>query len=185
MSPSMDILISSNLERLLFMLSGHDDAMVKELMKKLSEEGSYTIPDELLQRIQETFCAYWTSEEECAQTIHALYQEEQEVIDPHTAVALHAARTYQKETGSEEPVIVLSTASPYKFSRDVLRCLNGEELTDDFKAMDRLHALSGLPVPQGLAELRDLPVRFTRSIEQKDGMHVIAERMKEIANVQD
>jgi threonine synthase len=185
MSPSMDILISSNLERLLFIMSNYDDIAVQGWMKDLNEKGSFSIPADMLSRIQELFKGVWTNEKECEDTIRTLYKEENTLIDPHTAVALHAMRKYREETGDSTPCIVLSTASPYKFSADVLKCISNETYSDDFAAMDRLHELSGVKVPANLSALRNLPVRFKRSIEQKDGMHAIAERMKEIGNVHD
>jgi threonine synthase len=185
MSPSMDILISSNLERLLFMMSGNDDVMVREMMAQLKDNGSYTVPASLKEKIQQEFCGYWTSEEDCAATMHDLFANENVLIDPHTSVALHAMRQYQSETKDELPCIVLSTASPYKFSHDVLKAVAKEDIADDFAAMDRLAEVSGMKVPAGLLELKSLPVRFQRSIEIKDGMHVIAERMKEIAHDHD
>ena len=185
MSPSMDILISSNLERLLYMMSGYDDAFTAEMMKKLKEEGSYTVPEEIMEKIRNVFAGCWTDEETCASVIHDLYTEENTLIDPHTSVALGALRSYRKETNDCTPAVVLSTASPYKFCHDVLKCISGEDVADDFDAMDRLHELTGVPVPKNLASLREMPVRFTRSIEIADGMHVIAKRMEEIGNAAD
>ena len=185
MSPSMDILISSNLERLLFMMSGNNDVMVKQMMTKLKEEGSYAVPSSLKEKIAEKFCGYWTSEEDCAAVIHDLFQQEHVLIDPHTAVALHAMKQYQKETQDSTPCVVLSTASPYKFGHDVLKAALQEDIADDFAAMERLQEASGMTIPAGLAELKQLPVRFERSIEIQDGMHVIAERMKEISHDHD
>lgn len=183
MSPSMDILISSNLERLLFIMSDYDDAFVREMMKQLNEKGSYTIPEEMHLRINEIFKGYWCDEETCAKTIHDLYHEEETLIDPHTAVALSAMRQYRKETGDNTPSVVLSTASPYKFCKDVLHSINGETIADDFEAMKRLYDVTGVNVPSGLAELKDLPIRFNRTIQKEDAMHVIAQRMKEAGNV--
>lgn len=184
-SPSMDILISSNLERLLFIASGYDDAFVSEMMLNLQEKGSYTVPENIMAKIRETFCGYWTDEDTCRNTIHDLFESEHVLIDPHTAVALAAKKKYTSETGDETPSIILSTASPYKFTHDVLACIDDENITDDFVAMERLQQLSGVKVPPSLAALKDMPVRFTRSIEISDGMQVIAERMKEIGNVHD
>ncbi|MBR4163035.1 MAG: threonine synthase [Solobacterium sp.] len=182
MSPSMDILISSNLERLLFMLSGNDDAFVNEMMRKLKEEKEYTIPAEMLSKLQESFSAYWTSEEDCADTIRKLFNEEHELIDTHTAVALAAMNAYKKDTGDTAPCIVLSTASAYKFSHDVLQCITDEDIPDDFEAMEQLHTVTGVEIPKNLSGLKDMPVRFTRSIEKEDGMHVIAQRMRELGH---
>lgn len=180
MSPSMDILISSNLERLLFMMSGYDDAFVKECMEKLQKEKSYTIPSALLEKIQEVIAGYWTDEEECAKTIYDTYKESDVLIDPHTSVALSVCKKYQSE-GNSEPCIILSTASPYKFSKDVLKALHVES-EDGFEAMHALHKMTDVPVPANLQTLESLPVRFTRSIEKSQAMDVIAERMKEIGH---
>ena len=180
MSPSMDILISSNLERLLFMMSGYDDAFVMDCMEKLQKENSYTIPSFLLEKIQEVFAGYWTDEEECAKTIYDTYKESNVLIDPHTSVALSVCKKYQSE-GNNEPCIILSTASPYKFSKDVLKALHVES-EDGFEAMHTLHKMTDVPVPANLQALESLPVRFTRSIEKSQAMDVIAERMKEIGN---
>lgn len=184
-SPSMDILISSNLERLLFMASGYDDAFVRDMMKKLAEEGSYTVPEDIMASITETFSGYWTDEDTCRKTIHDLFENEHVLIDPHTAVALAAKRKYEAETGDHTPCIILSTASPYKFTHDVLACVDGEDIQDDFEAMERLHELSGMKVPASLAALKDMPVRFTRSIEIDEGMKAIADRMKVISHDRD
>ena len=181
MSPSMDILISSNLERLLFMLSGNDDKLTSRLMQDLKEKKIYEVPDSLLKKLQESFTAFWSDEADCAEVIRSLYASENILIDPHTAVAYHAMKEYKKN-GNTEPCIVLSTASPYKFGRDVLQSVNGSAPADDFDCMEALHALTGVPVPENLASLKDLPVRFTRAIDTADGLRVIAERMEEISN---
>ena len=182
MSPSMDILISSNLERLLFTMSDNDDSFVANMMKELNEQGSYTVPSNIQEKISSIFKGYWTSEENCAKTIHDLYEKEHVLIDPHTAVGLHAYRQYQSQTQDKTPSIVLSTASPYKFCKDVYQAVSNNCIEDDFEAMDALHTYTQTAIPSNLACLKDLPVRFTRSIEKEDGMKVIAERMKEIGN---
>ncbi len=182
MSPSMDILISSNLERLLFMVSGYNDEMVRDIMKKLKEDGSYSLGREMMDEIRATFAGYWTDEDTCAKTIRDLYTEENVLIDPHTSVALSALRKYRETTGSEEPAVVLSTASPYKFCKDVLSCVSEKKTDDDFEAMELLHEVTGVKIPENLANLKDLPIRFTRVIEKEDGMHVIRERMEELSN---
>ena len=185
MSPSMDILISSNLERLLFILSGNNDIKVSAMMDSLKQKGSYRVDDVMLKKIKENFCGYWTDEEECAVTIHDLFVEQNCLIDPHTAVGYSAMRRYQRETGDYTPCVVLSTASPYKFCKDVLSCITGEKKDDDFEAMDELAEVSGMKVPANLSELRSLEVRFTRSIAKEDGLKAIAERMRGLGNVQD
>lgn len=182
MSPSMDILISSNLERLLFIMSDNDNFFVANMMKELNEQGSYTIPSNIQEKISSIFKGYWTNEEDCAKTLHDLYKKEHVLIDPHTAVGLHAYRQYQLQTQDKTPSIVLSTASPYKFCKDVYQAVSSNCIEDDFEAMDALHTYTQTAIPSNLACLKNLPVRFTRSVEKEDGMKVIAERMKEIGN---
>ena len=182
-SPSMDILISSNLERLLFMLSDYDDAFVRDCMNGLKEKGCYTIPADMLAKLQESFSGTWVDEDACRAEICRMFREENIVIDPHTAVASAGLAQYRAKTGDSTPCIVLSTASPYKFSRDVLASIGETDVQDDFEAMEKLHALSGMPIPKGLAELRDLPVRFEESIAKEDGLNYIAKRMEELSHV--
>lgn len=181
-SPSMDILVSSNLERLLFMESDYDDSLVKQLMNDLKEKGKYTVSDALLAKIQADFAGYWTSEEDCRKAIHDLYVSEGVLIDPHTSVALAAMDAYQKETGDSTPCVVLSTASPYKFTASVLEALEKEVPENDFDAMRTLSALTSTTIPQPLADLEFAKPRFSEVIAVEDGMHVIAARMKEIAH---
>ncbi len=179
-SPSMDILISSNLERLLFMLSG-DDRLVASLMKELKENGFYQINEALKDRIQAEFKAYWASEDECRSEISRMWKEEDIIIDPHTSVAVTAAAKYRTETGDKTPCIILSTASPFKFSKDVLSCIEGELPEDEMLCMEKLSQITGNPIPKGLAELSELPVRFTRSISKEDGIAFIAAKMSELS----
>lgn len=180
-SPSMDILISSNLERLLFMMSGNDDAFIRDIMQELKEKGEYTIPKQLHQKISSIFKGYWVDENACSNTIHDLYQNEHTLIDPHTSVGLDAYLQYKKETNDPTKTIILSTASPYKFCKDVLQAINQEKVEDDFEAMNRLYEVTNVPIPKNLSSLKEMPIRFTKSIHIEDGMHVIAKRMEEIS----
>lgn len=184
-SPSMDILISSNLERLLFMMSDYDDTFVNNMMESLKDTGSYTIPETMLQKIQEKFIGYYAQEEACKQTIHDTFLHENTLIDPHTSVAVDCYHQYLKDTNDTTPTIVLSTASPYKFCTDVYASLTNTSITDGFEAMEKLYSYTNVPIPQNLSQLKDMPIRFTRSIEIKDGMKVIAQRMQEISHVND
>lgn len=179
MSPSMDILISSNLERLLYLLY-KDSNKINELMKKLDEEKYYEVDDGVLEKLQKDFRAYWTSEEETTKTIKELFEKEKVLIDPHTAVALNAARKYRNETGDNSRTVVLSTANPYKFTADVLKAVSNEQIEDPFEAMRRLEEISGMKAPKNIKELEQLPIRFNRSIEISEGMNVIRKRFEEI-----
>ncbi|MGM9917903.1 MAG: threonine synthase, partial [Lactimicrobium massiliense] len=182
MSPAMDILVSSNLERLLFLKSKKDDALVKDLMKQLQTDGKYTVPAELLASIQNDMTGEWTNEEDCARTIHDTWQNEHVLIDPHTAVAVHGLKQYQQDTKDSRPSLVLSTASAYKFSHDVYKALTNKEEADDFKAMKDLCTLTGCPIPANLANLENLPVRFHTVIDQEDGMNTIRNIMEELSH---
>ena len=153
-SPSMDILVSSNLERLLFYVSGGDADLVRRCMDSLSKEGFYRFPDALMDRLRAEFAAYCCTDAEGADEIGRLWREEGYLCDPHTAVAARAAREYQKESGTKAPLVILSTASPYKFPAAVLAAIGGEAGGDEFARMDALASLSGVPVPRGLASLR-------------------------------
>ena len=181
MSPSMDILISSNLERLLYLLYKDSDK-INDLMKKLDEDKYYKVDDSVLKKMQEDFKAYWTSEEETKETIKGLFENEKVLIDPHTAVALSATKKYKNETDDISQTVVLSTANPYKFTADVLKAISNERIEDPFVALRKLEEISRMEAPKNLKELEELPIRFNRSIEISDGMNVIRKRFEDINN---
>ena len=160
-SPSMDILVSSNLERLLYHVTG-SDAEVAGLMKSLSETGSYTVRPETLAAIQESFGCGWSSEEEVAGEIRARYEQDGYLCDTHTAVAFHVAGHHKREG---VPMVVLSTASPYKFPRSVLEALGHTAPQNDFEAMQELEAATGRTAPASLAALRQKAERFSTVID--------------------
>ena len=180
-SPSMDILISSNLERLLYFASNGDCELVTSLMKQLSEEGQYTIPAEMTEVITSEFSAYWCDQDMCRQEIRELFEQEHILIDPHTAVAVSALHQYRAE-GHKEYAVALSTASPYKFAQDVLSAITANASQDPFEAMKQLEELSGVPIPAGLADLESLPVRFNTTIDKEDGISWIAGKMEELSH---
>ena len=168
MSPSMDILISSNLERLLYHLT-EDTAEVAAWMKQLTEVGKYDA-SRLLPALKENFWAAFADDAATEQEIRAVYERTHYTLDTHTAVAYRAAEAYRRETGDTRPMIVLSTASPYKFGASVLHAL-GEDTAgmDEFAQMERLHARSGMAVPPRLAALRTASV-LHKGICAKDDM---------------
>ena len=159
-SPSMDILISSNLERLLYHLT-EDEAKVAGWMAQLAETGCYTVDARTLARLQETFRCGWADDAAAARTLHDLWAQDRYLCDPHTAVAFHAA--VRQRTAA--PMVVLSTASPFKFPRDVLAALGLEVPASDFDAMDALTRATGSPAPAQLSGLKALPVRFDRTLD--------------------
>jgi len=161
MSPSMDILISSNLERLLYELTGRDDRYTRELMTELKDKGRYRISDEMHTALTEQFWGAYASEEDTAQSIRDTFHEQGVLIDPHTAVGAHVAGLYRKETGDTRPMLVASTASPFKFATDVLACLGAESTGDADGDIEKLAALSGQTPPPPLMGLSDRPVKHT------------------------
>ena len=160
-SPSMDILVSSNLERLLYHVTG-SDAEVAGLMKSLSETGRYTVRPETLKAIQESFDCGWSSEEQVAGEIRARYEKDGYLCDTHTAVAFHVA-AQKKRDGV--PMVVLSTASPFKFPRSVLEALGHTAPENDFEAMQALEEATGRTAPASLAVLRQKAERFSTVID--------------------
>lgn len=177
-SPSMDILVSSNLERLLFLLSNHNDVLINQYMASLKNDGHYTISDDLRQRLQESFAAYDCSEDECKKVIHDTFHKEHILIDPHTAVAVHACHAYKQESNDNTPCIVLSTASAYKFAKDVYTALTEKSCTDEFEAMNVLHDYTSIAIPKNLACLKDMEIRFTNTVKKEDALATIAKRLE-------
>ena len=160
-SPSMDILVSSNLERLLYHVTG-SDAEVAGLMKSLNETGSYTVRPETLAAIRESFDCGWSSEEQVAGEIRARYEKDGYLCDTHTAVAFHVA-AQKKRDGV--PMVVLSTASSFKFPRSVLEALGHTAPENDFEAMQALEEATGRTAPASLAALRQKAERFSTVID--------------------
>ena len=166
-SPSMDILVSSNLERLLYLLSG-DDKLVAGLMKSLSEEGAYEVPAEMLAKLHELFWAGCCDDEAAKAAIGKVWKEEHYLCDTHTAVAWDVAQQYKKENPAHNAVVVLSTASPYKFPAAVLEGIGERAKGDEFDVMEQLHDVTGVPVPKNLASLREREVRHRDVIERDE-----------------
>ena len=177
-SPSMDILVSSNLERLLSLLTG-DDAYVAGLMKQLNERGHYKVSDELLKKLKAEFSCGCCDDAAAAETIGRLWAEENYLCDPHTAVAWNVAEQFGKTCSDGAPVVVLSTASPYKFPAAVLSALGQKAGEDEFAVMEELHARTGVPVPKNLAALREKPVRHKDVIGREDMLAYVLEKAGE------
>lgn len=165
-SPSMDILVSSNLERLLYLLSG-DTKLVASLMKQLKEEGAYTVPDALKAAIQKEFWAAYCDDVRAAEIIGRVYREQHYLCDPHTASGFAAAEDYRNETGDLTPMVILSTASPYKFPAAVLSAIGGDTGGDEFEQMERLQQMTGVPIPAPLASLKGKKELHTDVIEKE------------------
>ncbi len=177
-SPSMDILVSSNLERLLSLLTG-DDAYVAGLMKDLNEQGHYKVTDELLDKLQAEFSCGCCDDEAAARTIGKVWAEEKYLLDPHTAVAWTVADQFAHIHRDGAPVVVLSTASPYKFPAAVLSALGQKVSDDEFAVMEDLHTSTGVPVPKNLSALREKPVRHTDCIDREDMLSYVLKKAGE------
>ncbi|MBR2281142.1 MAG: threonine synthase [Spirochaetales bacterium] len=168
-SPSMDILVSSNLERLLFLASGCDAAKVESWMKDLSGNGFFTVDEPVMARIRETFKAYCCTEKETLETIGRTFREDGYLCDPHTAVGIKASRDYRSDMKDDVPTIVLSTASPYKFPTPVSEAIGLEVCGDEFSQIDAICKRTGVPVPGNLSSLKSKKVLHDDVIE-RDGI---------------
>ena len=165
-SPSMDILVSSNLERLLYLMSG-DCALVAKLMNDLNTQGHYQVPAKLLEEIQRQFWAGWCDDAKGAETIAKVWKENGYLCDTHTASGWAVAQDYVNQTGDNRPVVVLSTASPYKFPAAVLRAIGETAMGDEFDQLEQLHAVTGVAIPKNLAALRTKPELHTGVIDKE------------------
>lgn len=165
-SPSMDILISSNLERMLYYFSDGDTELISRLMNDLATTGRYEVPGEIMEKIRSVFDCGWADEDQVRTAIAECWNDNHYVIDPHTACAYHVLST--TEGTPTAPRVILSTASPYKFPRAVLEALGQTAPSSDFECMEDLHALSGMDIPENLRSLEGQSARFTDEIDVAD-----------------
>ena len=173
-SPSMDILISSNLERLIYLIAGNDSDKNRELMTSLSGNGTYTITDSMREKLSD-FYGNFANEKETAQTIRTLYEKTGYIIDPHTGVASCVYGKYKEETKDSAPSVIVSTASPYKFTRSVINAIGSDSSEDDFALADRLSALSGVRIPKAVEEIRNAPILHNRVCEKDEMKQTVRE----------
>ena len=166
MSPSMDILISSNLERLLYSIT-QDPEEVRRYMARLNEVGRYQVGGKVKEKLQKRFKGYFCDDKETQRVIRSMYDRHGYLIDTHTAVAFSALEKYRAETGDGAPAIVASTASPFKFCSSVLEALGAADIAQGLDALDQLTAKTGQPAPAPLAGLRNKRVRFTQVVEKE------------------
>ena len=180
-SPSMDILISSNLERLLYEYADRDPEQVREWMQQLSEDKMFSIGVKRSKELKKIFWADYADDEMTAAEIRRVLDRNEYLMDPHTAVASHVLQQYRLQTGDQTAAVIVSTASPYKFAPDVAAALLGEDAVEDldfFACAKRLEKLTGVAIPKQIYELRDLPVRHTATCAP-DGMEAaVMEAMK-------
>ena len=170
-SPSMDILISSNLERLLYHLSDCNDTLIAEYMTKLNIDGSYRVNDDILEKIRDLFYADCASDVETKQTINNINKAYGYTADTHTAVALNVYDKYVEDTGDTTKTVIASTANPYKFNESVINAITGEgggDGLDEFELLDKLCEISKMEIPASLAELKNKQVRFDIVCNKED-----------------
>ena len=173
-SPSMDILVSSNLERLIFHLVGNDATKTKELMESLVATGQYQLSD-FDADILDLFAAAYADESETAAEIKRVYEASDYIEDPHTAVASAVYQKYRTQTGDAAKTVIASTASPYKFPVVAVEAVTGETGLGDFEALAKLHTLSGVSVPPAVDGLETAPVRHRTSVAAKDMQAAVEE----------
>ena len=178
-SPSMDILISSNLERLLYLLTGEDDAQIREWFTALAEKGTYEVTDAVKAKLTEQFYGGFCDDAETKATIAELYQKYGYTCDTHTAVAVKGYEDYRKETGDTTKTLIASTASPFKFSASVLDALGKKPAdgTDEYDMVELLHEVSSMEIPQSLAALKTKPRRFDGSIDKSEMQQFVLQEL--------
>ncbi len=177
LSPSMDILISSNLERLLFSLSGENDAQVRGYMECLAETGRYEVSEELKRKLAQYFSAGFCDDDATKATIREMWEKHHYLIDTHTAVAFHVLEEYRRETGDDTLAIVASTASPFKFCDSVLDALGVTKIAEGTDVLDQLAEKTGVPAPAPLAGLKDQAVRFDQWVEKEQMVDKVLEML--------
>lgn len=175
MSPSMDIIISSNLERLLFEVSGRNDKLTKERMDALKQSGKYSITSEELEEIAKVFDAGFCDEEGTADSIANCYEAYDYLMDPHTAVAAGVFTEYAEQNADERSVVIVSTANPYKFPADVYEAVSGSRVDDAYEAARKLNEFTMVEIPEPLQGLQDKQVRFTRVIDKSEIENFVVE----------
>ena len=169
LSPSMDILISSNLERMIFELSDRDDELVKDYMRQLAESGCYQVSGSILEKLSREFAAGFCDDEQTQRVIARVWNEEGYLIDPHTAVAFDVLDQYRRKSGDETVSLVVSTASPFKFCAGVLDALGEKNHRSGTDILDQLSEFTGVKVPAPLAGLKHKQRRFD-VVAEKDCM---------------
>ena len=177
-SPSMDILISSNLERLIYRIAGEDAAKNQDLMQQLTSQGKYEITPQMKEQLQD-FYGNFTSEEETAEVIRDLYEKTGYVIDTHTAVASGVYAKYKKATGDDKPTVIASTASPFKFARSVMGAIDESYLEmEDFALVDKLSEIANVAVPKAVEEIRSAEIRHKTICEVEEMPQIVRDFLK-------
>lgn len=174
-SPSMDILVSSNLERLLWAISERDAQKVKELMNSLKEKGYYQIDSKMREKLKD-FCGGFASQEECRQSIKEVFDESKYLIDPHTAVAYAVYKKYIKETEDKTKTVIVATASPFKFTKSVMESIDSRyKKFDDFELIEKMSDLTQIPIPKAIRNIENKPIRYKMVCRKEEMKAKIAE----------
>ncbi|MBP9988553.1 MAG: threonine synthase, partial [Ruminococcus sp.] len=179
-SPSMDILVSSNLERLLFLLSGMDDKQIKLWMNELSQKGNYTVSDEVFEKISALFEAGSCDDEDTKKCISKTFDKFNYLSDTHTAVAISVYDDYRAVTGDVTPTVIASTANPFKFGKAVLDAIR-PGITDEMDEFDMvlgLHVETGAECPRQLADLKNKTPRFNGCCKKEEMEQVVFDLLK-------
>ena len=177
-SPSMDILISSNLERMLFELSGRDADKTVSWQSDLKEKGAYTVDSDVKSVLDELFFGGYCDDEQTKKTIKCIFEEKGYLCDTHTAVAVSVAKEYKEKSGDNRIMVIASTASPYKFSGSVLSALGGEATDNEFETVSKLSALTNTKAPAPLSELSSKKVRFNNLCSAEEMEQVVLDYLK-------
>ena len=176
-SPSMDIIISSNLERLLYIVSGMNDELVAEYMSSLSNSGKYTVSEDIKNKIDADFAAGFCDDELTKIAIKKIKDEYDYTADTHTAVAIKVYLDYKEATGDTTKTVIASTANPYKFNKSVLEAISPENLDglDEFELLDRLSKVSGYVIPESLSGLKTKEIRFNKVTTKENMKDAVSE----------
>lgn len=179
-SPSMDILVASNLERLLYLVT-RDSERVKKYMLNLKTEGYFKVEEEVLKDIQESFWGDFSTDDQTRNSIKTIYREYGYLVDPHSAVGFDVYTKYQKQTSDNTKTVVLQTANPYKFAKDVLNALFDGEYNniDPFEAVETLYAKTGVEVPEGIKSILSKPILHPDVIEKERMFDFILEKIRD------
>jgi threonine synthase len=171
----MDILVSSNLERLLWAISERDAQKVKELMNSLKKKGYYRIDYETEEKLKD-FYGGFAPQEESRQCIKEIFEESKYLIDPHTAVAYTVYKKYVKETGDKTKTVIVATASPFKFTKSVMESIDKRyEKFDDFELIEKMSDLAQVPIPSGIKDIEKMPIRHKMVCKKEEMRARIAE----------
>lgn len=178
-APAMDILVSSNLERLVYMMA-QDSQKVKSYMDDLNQNGVYEISSDLLEKIQDVFKAGWLNEDEVLDTIKTCFEQTGYLLDTHTAIGYGVYKEYQKTSGDETKTIILATASPYKFADSVYKALTDQSLSE-YQAIEAVYEKTGVDIPKPLVQLDQKEILHQKVIDKDDIIHKISQKIKEMS----